>query len=72
MSARKSNEMEVGRDLVKKNRKVEQKVDNESEKADPVSTTVQNPNFLSSIYNYLVVLSIILIIFAAFRNTVTW
>lgn len=40
--------------------------DNEAD----VKTDTQNP--LLSIYNYLVVLSIILIIFAAFRNSVTW
>jgi hypothetical protein len=31
-----------------------------------------NRKILSSIYNYVVVLSIILITFAAFRNSVTW
>lgn len=69
--------MEVERDLVVKNRKAEPRVevdddDNESEEVEAVNTSAQNPKLLSSIYNYLVVLSIILIIFAAFRNSVTW
>lgn len=66
--------MEVERDLAVKNRKVEPRVevdgDNEPEEVEAVNA--QNPKLLSSIYNYLVVLSIILIIFAAFRNSVTW
>lgn len=70
--------MEVERDLAVKNRKAEPRVevddddDNESEEVEAVNTSAQNPKLLSSIYNYLVVLSIILIIFAAFRNSVTW
>ena len=46
------------------------KENNEVEEVEMVKAENQNP--LLSIYNYLVVLSIILIIFAAFRNSVTW
>lgn len=61
--------MEVQRENVRKQRKAE--LDNEDDEA-VVRRETQNPKLLSSIYNYLVVLSIILIIFAAFRNSVTW
>lgn len=44
----------------------------QSEEMDLVNKANQDPKLLSSIYNYLVVLSIILIVFAAFRNSVTW
>lgn len=65
--------MEVERDLSAKNRKVEPRDnDNESDEVDEPERSTQNQKVLSSIYNYLVVLSIILIIFAAFRNSVTW
>lgn len=61
--------MEVQRENVRKQRKAE--LENEDDEA-VVRRETQNPKLLSSIYNYLVVLSIILIIFAAFRNSVTW
>jgi hypothetical protein len=65
--------MEVERDLGAKNSKVEPRDnDNESDETDEPERSNQNQKVLSSIYNYLVVLSIILIIFAAFRNSVTW
>lgn len=66
----KSKAMEAKREVTEKKRKAE--LDNESEDDDVVRGEAQNPVLLSSIYNYLVVLSIILIIFAAFRNSVTW
>jgi hypothetical protein len=65
--------MEVERDPRAKNRTVEPRDnDNESEETDEPERNSENQKVLSSIYNYLVVLSIILIIFAAFRNSVTW
>lgn len=67
--SRMSKTMEGEREIVEKKRKAQP--DNENED-DVVREDAQNPVLLSSIYNYLVVLSIILIIFAAFRNSVTW
>lgn len=61
-------------EVVSKKRKLEARseADNGDESRPVNEGTQQNPKLLSSIYNYLVVLSIILIIFAAFRNSVTW
>ena len=73
VGAQKSDAMEVERDLSIKNSKVEARDnDNEGEEVDEPERNTQNQKVLSSIYNYLVVLSIILIVFAAFRNSVTW
>lgn len=72
---RKRSRMEVKRDLVVKKSlaKIDNKYKNETEVVEEAENrNVQDPKLLSSIYNYLVVLSIILIIFAAFRNSVTW
>lgn len=50
------------------------KTDLDRENCDEIDETgkSESQNPLLSIYNYLVVLSVILIIFAAFRNSVTW
>lgn len=64
-------EVEVQRENIRKQRKAQLDSEREDDEA-VVRTEAQNPMLLSSIYNYLVVLSIILIIFAAFRNSVTW
>lgn len=73
VGVQKSSAMEVERDLSAGNRKVELRDnDNDSEEVDEPDGNTQNQKVLSSIYNYLVVLSIILIVFAAFRNSVTW
>lgn len=78
VGVRKSKAMEVESNLVNikkdRNRKFEphDERDNDEEVEAAVNNGTQNPKLLSSIYNYLVVLSIILIIFAAFRNSVTW
>lgn len=47
-------------------------LDQENNEVEEETVKTENQNPLLSIYNYLVVLSIILIIFAAFRNSVTW
>lgn len=49
-----------------------QRLDNINVKSNEDVVKVERQNPLLSIYNYLVVLSIILIVFAAFRNSVTW
>jgi hypothetical protein len=70
--------MEVESELAKRKNKSEpkgqSKIDNAIED-EPINRNDQQqpePDVMSSIYNYLVVLSIILIIFAAFRNSLTW
>lgn len=75
VSEEKWNRMEVKRDLDAKTyqEEIDNKERSESENVDePERRNIQDPKLLTSIYNYLVVLSIILIIFAAFRNSVTW
>lgn len=72
----KSTEMDVDGDQSGKKAGVKSRVDfdgdSDSEEIESSSKNAQSPKLLSSIYNYLVVLSIILIVFAAFRNSVTW
>lgn len=67
----KSNAMEVEREPGERKRK-NLETDDEGNEIEDDESVNKSPKLLSSIYNYLVVLSIILIVFAAFRNSVTW
>lgn len=46
--------------------------DEDAEESDLKQHEVPQSKLSTSIYEYLVVISVILIIFAAFRNSVTW
>lgn len=57
--------------------KIEKAKQPDNEKADEtdgelINKDIQRQKLLTSIYNYLIVLSSILIVFAACRNTLTW
>lgn len=62
------------RKLATENKRIDKKTSDNDEvhELESVKQDGQNPKLLSSIYNYMVIISIILIVFAAFRNSVTW